>query len=82
MFRDQAGNKLDRGSRVAFSLGLGNTALGVIREVSSGLGLDGTADRQPLVFVEVMLLLPADPAGVVGGLIKLPDASAPPSVVE
>jgi hypothetical protein len=77
IFRDQSGATIDRGDKVAFSLGLGNTAFGNIVELHSGLGLDGTPASRPVVVIQVALVLPADGNGVVAGISKMPEPTSP-----
>ena len=70
LVRDAIGNTLNEGDPVAFPLGMGQSVMGTIVKIDSGLGHIGTAPRQATVFVSVVFPLAADPAGVVGGIIK------------
>jgi hypothetical protein len=82
ILRDSTGVPIEKGNRVVFPLGLGQSAIGQIVETHSGLGLDGTAARQPVVILNVTVVLPADQNGIVGGLCRLPDPVAPPAIAE
>jgi len=82
VFRDTSGQILSKNSRIAFSMGLGNTAFGSIIDESSGLGLDGTPARQPVIVIQIAVVLPADPNGFVAGVVKLPDPVQAPSISE
>jgi len=78
IFRDQSGATIDKGDRVAFSLGLGNTAFGSVIETHSGLGLDGSVASRPVVVIQIALVLPSDPGnGVVAGISKMPEPTSP-----
>lgn len=81
IFRDATGTTIDKGDRIAFPLGLGQVAQGVVTETHSGFGLDGTPQSQPVVILNVTIVLPADRnSGLVTGICKLPapvEASGP-----
>lgn len=78
IFRDTTGAVIDRGNRVSFPLGLGQSAQGVVVETHGGLGLDGTPQSQPVVVLSVNVVLPADRNGIIAGLVRLPEPAQVP----
>ena len=70
MIRDAIGNVLNENDQVSFPLGMGQSMVGRVVKIDSGLGQIGTAPRLATVFVSVVFPLAADPSGVVGGVIK------------
>jgi hypothetical protein len=84
IFRDATGAVLEKGSRVTMPLALAQSAQGVVQDTFSGLGLDGTMARQPVVILQIAIVLPADGNGIVAGVCRLPDppVSTKPVLVE
>ena len=74
IFRDTSGAVLDKGTKVVFSLGLGNVAFGSIIETHT-LGINQT---QPVLVIQLAVVVPADASGFVAGVAKIPDSAALP----
>lgn len=77
MLRDSQGVPIEKGNRIVFPLSLGQAATGVIIDTTSGLGLDGSVARNPMIVVALTLFLTADPSGTVPGVCRLPEIVEP-----
>jgi hypothetical protein len=77
LIRDAIGNTLQENDPVTFSLGFGQTAVGRITKIDSGIGQINNAPRQVVVFVTFSLPLGADPQGTVGAVVKVAQPETP-----
>lgn len=69
--RDLNGTELREGDMALVPAAFGQLVIGQLVKINAGLGAPGTQEGTPSVIVRLDLFIPAQPNGVVGGLVKL-----------
>jgi hypothetical protein len=79
--RDAIGNTIEVGSIVAVNVG-SELGLGTVKKIESGLGLEGSAQSQPSIFIEIFMQRPVFPNGVVVGVLSVVNPKPQSTIAE